>query len=161
MGLDADLEWKALVSKHLKASKEILWGILYDAYRCFDDLSELATDKNNFDIIAKYLQKLRVSLPNYRQFITVNNEAVDLVLQRYMLEAATLHIVVDVDMDSLERLSAQSTLSVIKALESLFAKILAARPGSHLLLCIKAGGDCVRIYASHVEKPVFDRTMRL
>ena len=156
-----DLELRGLVVEHFKAVKELLWSKIYDTYRCLNDLSDLAADKGNFEIIVNYLNNLAATEPDYRQFISVKNADIDIVLQRYMLEAATLNIIVDFDIDNFQKLSVESTISVVKALESFFAKTLDLPKNSHIFLHIKENEGCIHLYADHVAERIFDETLEL
>jgi len=154
------LELKELVLEHCNISKEMVWGKVYDVYRLLNDLSDLTVNSGDIEPIARYLENVRLAEPDYRQFISAKNSDIDVVLQRYMLESATLNIIVDFDIDPLEQISAETAITIIKALEDFFAKILSFRSGSHVYFHIKNKEDFVHIYADYVAERIFEEELK-
>jgi len=155
--MDKQSDLKSLLIDHQEATIDMLWNKVYDIFRYLNDIAGLSKDN---DVLA-YLKSINKEEPDYRQDITVNNKNIDLVLKRYMLEAAMLNISVDFHIEPLENLSTESIIEILKSLDECFEKIFDYRGSSRAFLYIKAKKDSVQIYAEKVEKSVFDKEIML
>jgi len=159
--MDFDIELQSLVLKHCKAAKDVMWSLVCDGYRLLADISDLAMNNERVEPITRYLDNVKMAEPDFRQFISAKNEEIDVVLQRYMLEAATLKITIDFNIDPLKQFPAEITVLIIKTLEFLFEKALNFRSGSHVFLYIKNKKDCIQIYADHDTVQIFEESVAL
>ena len=158
--MEQNLALKKLVLSHCTAAKASLFTEMYDVYRLLSDVSGLAAN-DDITTIRKYIQNAAKNQRDYRQFVTVKNKDIDIVLERYMLEAGMLNIVVDFDVDPLKNLSPQATISIIHSLERLFSKILDFNSGTKVFFHLKEKESAIHIYADHVAERVFDESVDL
>ena len=155
--MNAELELERLVNENYEVTMELLWSKVYNFHRYFNDIANLATDKKNVKIISKYLRNINKDEPNYRQFITVKNESIDIVLRRYMLEAIDLNITVDFDVDPLGNLSAESAVQLIQTLAECFSKTFHCRNNLRLFLTIKNEQNSILISIDrNTHERIFD-----
>lgn len=152
-------ELKNLIVEHSQASTEMFWNKIYDMFRFLSDIGDLNGNKNN--AITEYLKNVNKEEPNYFQDITVQDNDIDLVLKRYMFEAAMLRIVIEFDIDPLENVSAESKIEIIKAIENCFDKIFNYQGSPNAFLYIKTENKGVHIYADRVKNRIFDAKLSL
>jgi len=155
--MEKQSDLKSLLIEHQETTIDMLWNKIYDIFRYLNDITGLSKDN---DVLA-YLKSINKEEPDYRQDITANNKSIDLVLKRYMLEAAMLNFSVDFHIEPLENLSPDSVVEVIEVLEECFEKIFDYRGSSKVFLHIKTKNDSVQVYAEKVKKPVFDKEVML
>ena len=154
--MDIQERLKHLVIEHNQATIEMLWNKIYDVFGYLNEVSDL----NEITKITEYLQSVKRGEPRLFQDISLQNKEIDIVLQRYLLEAAMLHITVEFDIDPLGTLSAETTVEIIKSLEYCFEKIFNYH-ASDAFLYIKAKKDRVHIYAERIKDRLFDAEVTL
>lgn len=152
--MNAQERLKDLIADHSQASIEMLWNKIYDVFRFLSDIASLNDNENSS--ITDYLEHINKNEPNYFQDITVQDDDIDLILKRYMLEAAMLRISMSFDIDPLKNLSVEHKVEVIETIKKCFEEIFSYYGNSAAFLHIKAKNSGVHIYANRVEDRVFD-----
>ena len=162
--MNADFKLEKLINENYEVTTELLWSKVCSFHRDLIDITNLTTDEKNITIILRYLKNINKTEPNYRQFITAKNDSIDVVLRRYMLEAATLYITVDFDIDPLGYLPADSTIEIIQMLEECFSKAFNYKYKAklHLFLNIKNEHDSIHISIDRsANERIFDKKIKL
>jgi len=150
--MDKRLELSLLLNANQEIISDMLWNKIYDTFRYFDDIARMTTDSN----VLEYIRNIKKEESDFRKDISVNNDYIDIMLKRYKLEGAMINITVVFHSDSLEGLSVESTIAVIKILDKCFDKIFDCRGKSQSFLQIKAQKESIRIYAEKAEALVLD-----
>ena len=154
--MNFDLELMNILYEHQCATTEMLWQKLHSLRRCIGDISSLVTGKGTAGLVVEYIESLAETETDSRQFVSVGHRDLDLVLRRYMLEVTFFQTVVDFDLDDLPNLLAEGSVSVIRAIESGFAKLLNSPAIPHAFLHIKSEIDGVHIWIDAATGCVYD-----
>jgi len=144
--------------EHYSAIITLLLSKVNDCYRYMSDVADLTA--NGGDVLA-YLCKVNSDSLTLQRAATTHNTVIDIALQRYLIETAMSNITLEVDIDSMENLSNETTLQVLSALKSCFKAVFLSKKEKHILLTIEAHDQCVIIAASTSDNRIFTQKIAI
>jgi len=144
---------------HGQATNEMLWNKIHDVFRYLNEIADLNANAN--PAITKYLHHINEEEPHYFQDISVENMEIDLVLRRYMMEAAMLRMIIEFDIDPLGGISEDTKIGLIQTLDKCFASIFCYLGKENSFLHIKIQDEKILVWANRQEESVFHAEIQM
>ena len=159
--MNKKLKLKELTITNLTLITEMLFIKLNTINRYINEIYNLSIDNEKAILIPEYIENINKDELDSCRFVSIKNDIVDVVLRRYMMEAAMRNITVDFDIDPLENLSITSVIKVIEALEKCFSIIFESRPKSCFFIYIKNRESYMHICSDNNNKRIFDEKVNI